>query len=209
MNPEKNFFPKVEVTASEKEIHFAKAAEELFALKEGAYFEYKLAEPKWEFLMYLSRNHPVLFHGTNIDVEALEPRQGMCTSKAFGRLNAVYATTDPIIPVFHSILNREEISGEFVTETDERGEVDKRFGHNYTFQISRSIANVGEKAFANGSLYILSRDGFEQGTDDEGRLIDEWVNQSSVRPLAKLRLNKEDFPFLSEVKILEDQFPNK
>jgi hypothetical protein len=63
---------------------------------------------KSDFLKYLAETRDFVFHGTNSsEIEELEPRQANCKSKKFGNLNAVYATTDHVLPVFHAVFNKK------------------------------------------------------------------------------------------------------
>jgi hypothetical protein len=53
-------------------------------------------------------------------------------------------------------------------------------------------------------VYILPRRTFEQLRDGAGVLIAEWASREPVRPLARLRVRPEDFPFVDRVSGHDD-----
>ena len=147
---------------------------------------------KVDFLKFLADKGEFLFHGTNSsEIEELEPRQANCRAKNFGNLNAVYATTDPVLPIYHSVFNKKYFSGIHSSGVT---------NDKYTFKIDGKFKD--EKVWTNGCVYILDKSKFEQGTDDDGELIDEFASVDPVKPLAKMLVTPEDFPYLDEVEIV-------
>lgn len=152
---------------------------------------------KVDFLKFLAEKGEFLFHGTNsAEIEELEPRQANCAAKNFGNLKAVYATADPVLPVYHSVFNKSGFSGRHSSgiESDSKGT-------DYVFKINGKFAD--EKTWTEGCVYILDKSQFEQGVDDNGKLIDEFASREPVKPLAKLLTKPEDFPYLDGVEILK------
>jgi hypothetical protein len=148
---------------------------------------------KVDFLKYLAQTGKFLFHGTNFtQIEELEPRLANCRSKNFGNLEAVYATMDPVLPVFHSVFNKKYFAGVHSSGTN---------SGNYVFKVDGKFED--DKIWTDGCVYILDRTKFEQGTDDDGKIIDEFASKEPVKPLAKLHLTPEDFPYLDEVEIVK------
>jgi hypothetical protein len=148
---------------------------------------------KVDFLKFLSEKGEFLFHGTNsAEIEELEPRQANCRAKNFGNLKAVYATTDPVLPIYHSVFNKKYFSG--------RSSSGVESGNKYVFKVDGKFGD--NKTWTNGCVYILDKSKFEQGTDDEGSPIDEFACREPVKPLAKLLTESEDFPYLDEVEIV-------
>lgn len=146
---------------------------------------------KVEFLKFLADKGEFLFHGTNpTEIEELEPRQANCRAKNFGNLSAVYATTDPVLPIYHSVFNRKYFSGLHSCGVT---------NNEYIFKIDGKFKD--EKVWTDGCVYILDKSKFEQGTDDDGELIDEFASTEPVKPLAKMLVEPEDFPYLDEVEI--------
>ena len=148
-------------------------------------------QSKVDFLKYLSQKDEFVFHGTNsADIEELEPRQANCRAKNFGNIKAVYATTDPVLPIYHSVFNRKYFSGIHSSGVED---------NKYVFKIDGTFKD--EKVWDNGCVYVLDKSEFEQGQDDGGRLIDEYASRELVKPLAKVLMSPEDFPYLDEVEI--------
>lgn len=149
-------------------------------------------QSKVDFLKFLADKGEFLFHGTNsAEIEELEPRQANCRAKNFGNLNAVYATTDPVLPIYHSVFNRKYFSG--VHSSGVKND-------KYIFKIDGVFND--KKVWTDGCVYILDKSKFEQGTDDNGELIDEFASIEPVKPLVKMLVTPEDFPYLDEVEIV-------
>lgn len=165
----------------------------------GSAIEYALSYPKHEFLKYLIEEKKVLLHGSNWNVETLEPRQGNCTSKKFGNLNAVYATNDPILPLFHAIQDKNTFTGSSVSGVI----LSNGTTTSYIFKVEQKM--LEKSPWSRGGIYILSPETFQQGTDDDGTLIDEFASMISVRPLAKLFVSPEDFPYLHDIQPLDNK----
>lgn len=153
---------------------------------------------KVDFLKYLSETGKFLFHGTNSgDIKELEPRQANCRSKKFGNLKGVYSTEDPVLPIYHSVFNKKYFRGVHSSGVEfPNSETDK----GYVFKVDGEFADG--KHWIDGCVYILDKTKFEQGTDDDGKLIDEFVSREPVKPSAKMFVSPEDFPFLNEVEFM-------
>lgn len=153
---------------------------------------------KSEFLKYLADTGEFLFHGTNSpEIEELEPRQANCQAKNFGNLNAVYATNDSVLPIFHSVFKRNGFEGSSssgVTFSERNGGDAK-----YIFKINGT--NSTGEFWTDGCVYVLDRSQFEQGTDDDGKPINEFASLEPVKPKAKLIIHPEDFEYKDEVEV--------
>jgi hypothetical protein len=168
------------------------------APKEGEFIEVPEPYAKHEFLEYLVKHKNVLIHGSNWDVEELEPRQANDKSKKFGNQKAVYATTDHITPFFYAIRDKERYRGSGLVSSygdPQKGNL------SYTFKVEEKM--LEEKPWSDGIVYILSRDAFAQGVDDEGKKSREFASSDPVEPLAKLRVSPEDFPFLDHIEVYQ------
>lgn len=182
----------------------AQAFEELYKKilsADGNFIEYNLPYAKREFLEYLTEKKNLLVHGSNWDTEELEPRLANCKSKKFGNLNAVYATADAVLPIFYAIKDKEKFRGMANSGFSEKKEVNRATKKVYTFGIEPEM--LKSDPWSVGVVYILPKDLFEQGTDDDGVLIDEWVSRHPVKPLAKLRVTPEDFPYLKDIGVIK------
>lgn len=169
----------------------------------GDFIEYQENFSKEEFLDYLVRDKNVLLHGSNdSNIQELESRQANCRSKKFGNMKGVYAVNDSVIPIFYSIIDKNRFEGTSVsaidTTIDEKGTAQKK----YHFAMNKNMLNI--QPWSEGAVYILPKESFEQGTDDAGNLIEEWMSKVSIKPLAKLKILPNDFRFLSEVEAIND-----
>jgi hypothetical protein len=59
------------------------------------------------------------------------------------------------------------------------------------------------KTWTDGCVYILDRSLFEQGADDTGKSINEFVSKNPIKPKAKLIIHPEDFSYIHEVEIVK------
>ncbi len=162
----------------------------------GGDVEYSIDSPKHKFLAYLLENG-YLLHGSSVeDTEALEPRQANDASKKSGNQKAVYAVSDPILPLFYAIKDRNRLHGMVRSgySTDDQGV------KTYSFEIDGTLSE--KDPWKNGVVYILPKENFVQTTDNQGKSTSEWVSYESVTPAARLRVTPEDFPYLKEVKVV-------
>lgn len=166
--------------------------------------EYDSPYPKHEFLSYLVEHKNLLLHGSNqMNLEVVDPVRTSTGKAAWQTLDAVYACSDGIWPIFYAIVDRKKYSGSLRNEclrlTDARGRV-KKF---YYFALN--IQMLRKRVWADGMIYIVKRDAFEQLTDQVGNLLEEWVSKYSVRPCAKLLVAPKDFPFLHQVRVQREK----
>jgi hypothetical protein len=152
--------------------------------------QYACPYPKHEFLHYLVARHRILVHGSNrSDIEMLAPR---AESDNAGRIiNAVFAASDGIWPMFFAILDRKPYA--FSVHNGCRRVTG---GKAYYF----STSTLHDQPWTDGTLYLLPRDSFEQMVDGEGLPTEQWMSREPVRPLASLAISPSDFPFLEKVQ---------
>lgn len=165
--------------------------------------DYTLDAPKWQFLCYLCEAHEVVLHGSGRgDIAEFEARQSNDTDE-FGNRCAVYAASDGIWPMYFAIANRdgpvESLINACFRVVDDEGNTSRPY---YYFSINED-AFEGD-AWRNGTVYILPRATFEQQPLDVSRdmtvEIEQWASPVNVKPLAKLDITPDDFPFLSQVR---------
>ncbi len=168
----------------------------------SAFTEPKEGVAKTDFLAWLVEKKGVLLHGSNEQsILELEPRLANCRSKEFGNMKAVYAIADPILPTFYAIRDKDTFRGTSrsgIIELVDDGIVTRE----YDFAVSRDML---EKApWSQGAVYVLSKETFVQGHDDEGNIIDEWASLTPVVPIGKIKIQPNDFPYLHQIKALEE-----
>lgn len=157
----------------------------------------------FEFVLWLMGEGDYIFHGSSrTDIELFEPRRDSVELMDYGghgNLGAVYGTHDGLWAMFFAVIDRTRIAGSIRNgvatyrswSTGE--EVDF-----YHFSVSdRSLPG---HPFTPGGLYILPRDTFNRiPLGPDGPLTNEWGSSVPVHPIAMLRVEPEDFPFLDDV----------
>ncbi|TMK73946.1 MAG: hypothetical protein E6G50_00600 [Actinobacteria bacterium] len=151
----------------------------------GDELDYCSKAPKHAFLRHLVETRDVLFHGTGRpEVAEFEPQQQTDYDGAW--TDAVFASDDPIWPMFFATVNRE-IARSLINGCS------RRVGESrYYFSISADPRAA--ESWRTGWIYIVPRETFHQH-----RAGSEWMSQVAVRPLARLRIEPTDFPFLGDV----------
>ena len=167
----------------------------------GTPLEYTLAAPKWQFLCYLCDHKRILLHGSgDADIEEFEPRKSDDVNE-FGNRRAVYAASDGIWPIFFAIVDRDRYVTSLVNGCFRVIETTGKSEPLYYFSVNRDA--LPYRPWRNGAIYLLSKDTFElqprqhvRGMEIE---IPQWASLVAVRPLAKLVVKPEDFPFLTAI----------
>jgi hypothetical protein len=151
----------------------------------GAEVEYDGEAPKHAFFRYLLERRPILLHGTGDPaIERFEPRDQTDYDNVW--TNAVFATDDPIWPIFFAVVNRPFVRSLI-------NGCSRRYGEShYYFSIGADPSNVD--AWRSGWIYVLPRETFRLH-----RSGPEWLSPVAVRPLARVRVDPSDFPFLGDV----------
>jgi hypothetical protein len=151
----------------------------------GKELVYDAAFPKHAFFRYLLEHRPVLLHGTGTpDIDRFEPRRQTDYDNEW--TNAVFATDDPIWPIFFAVVNRS-VARSLINACS------RRYGpSHYYFSIGADPKSA--EAWRDGWIYVLPRETFRLHPSGP-----EWLSPVAVRPLARLRVEPSDFPFLGDV----------
>jgi hypothetical protein len=162
--------------------------------------------PVWQFLCHAADHHRIAMHGSgNPHIDVFEPRQPHDLTE-FGSQRAVYAASDAIWAMFFAIVDRarvESIGNACVTVIDGSGDAD---GPLYVFAISD--AALPTEPWRVGTVFLLPRASFRQ--QPSTRIGDTHVQMAQlastepVRPLAKITVAPDDFPFLHQIRGLDD-----
>ncbi len=169
--------------------------------------DYRFAVPKWQFLCYLADQHGVVLHGTGDPrIQLFEPRQSSDLAE-FGAQTAIYAAVDGLWAMFFAIVDR---TGYSLTTTnacvhlvDTDGTV---FEPIYVFAISH--AALRQQPWRTGTVYLLPGDTFVHQPSLRFRQYEVRSTQVAslvpVRPFAQLEVTPQDFPFLKDIRGLDD-----
>jgi hypothetical protein len=168
---------------------------------------YNFPVPKWQFLCYIADQKGVVLHGTgNPNIQIFEPRPSNDLNE-FGAQTAVYGAADGLWAMFFAILDREHwpmsTSNACIRLVDEAGKVSEP---RYVFSISQSA--LRQKPWRTGMVYLLPGETFInqpslQFGPNEVR-IPQLASLVPVKPFARLEVAPEDFPFLGDIRGLDD-----
>jgi hypothetical protein len=168
---------------------------------------YNFPVPKWQFLCYIADQKGVVLHGTgNPNIQIFEPRPSNDLNE-FGAQTAVYGAADGIWAMFFAILDREHwpmsTSNACIRLVDAAGKVSEP---RYVFSISQSAHR--QKPWRTGMVYLLPGETFInqpslQFGPNEVR-IPQLASLVPVKPFARLEVAPEDFPFLGDIRGLDD-----
>ena len=169
----------------------------------GAFIDYSLPFPKWQFLSHICESNPFILHGSqNLKIGQVEPRQAN-DKRAFSNQYAIYATTDGIWVLYFAILDRNKYPELTLFNScfQARKSSDQYSEPLYFFSITQSV--LLQKPWCTGAIYILPRQSFIQepvqniqGTEI---IFPHWVSSQSAQPIAKLLVEPDDFPFLEKI----------
>ena len=151
----------------------------------GAEVDYSSPAPKHAFFRYLLEHRPVLLHGTGDPaIERFEPRRQTDYDNEW--THAVFATDDPIWPLFFAVVNRP-VARSLINACS------RRYGESHYYFSIGTDPNSPD-AWRNGWIYILPRATFSLHPSRP-----EWLSPVAVEPLARFPVGPADFPFLGEV----------
>ncbi|MEO8285327.1 MAG: hypothetical protein ABI670_02700 [Chloroflexota bacterium] len=169
----------------------------------GAEIDYRLSAPKWQFLCYMADTRGILLHGSgNPDITEFEPRQSNDTHE-FGNRKAVYAASDGLWAMYFAIVDRDRHVNSLINSCFRVLDSDKKPGDPiYFFSINDDA--LPHRPWRNGMIYLLPSATFEQQPLDDYKGVDaeiaQWASLVPVKPLAKLAIVPDDFPFLSRIR---------
>lgn len=186
---------------SDKESAFAALFEQVLN-GDGQLLDYRLPYPKHEFLRYLAQQEQFIFHGSaKPDIDEFSIRRTSIELKdksGRGNVQGIYGTHDALWPLFFAVVNRSKITGSI------------RNGVSYyqngageetaVYQFSINHEWLDKEPWHTGTLYVLPRATFRRmPMTSAGGLSNEWVSEQPVKPLVRLSIAPEDFPFLEQV----------
>jgi hypothetical protein len=169
---------------------------------DGGWLELDDERPRWRFVEWLTRQQAVIFHGSpKDDIEIFRPVRTsveLMDHAGKGNLAAVYGTPFGLWAMWFAVLDRPRLRGSIrngvMRWTDREG----RALDLYHFSVDH--AHVGGDIWRSGTLYLFPRESFRPtqfypgGPDSH-----EWASPEAVRPLKRLAVDSEDFPFRDDV----------
>ncbi len=190
------------VVGPEADAAFGVAADALLAGETAA-----IPEPRLDFLRWLAESRPVVFHGSQrADLGELSTERQTHDATSWGNQQAVYASTDPVWAIYFACLRRDR--GWTGTRNGSLGEAcGPLYPRRYFFLHNRG--STSPERFGPGSLYLLSPTSFVA----DAPLADaidtaHLVSYDPVRPLGRVDVTPDDFPFSDRVRYYRDGEPN-
>jgi hypothetical protein len=148
---------------------------------DGALAGYALPQPKWWFLRH-AIGRGFLLHGSN--ESAIDEFRTRGTLDAHQRpIEAVFASDDPIWPLYFAVVNRDALDGGYINWCEHVREESR-----YFFSIGADPRD--ERSWRAGTIYLLPRETFAPTPGSR-----ELVSAVPVRPRARLQVEPADFPF--------------
>ena len=160
----------------------------------------------WQFVCHLADVHGLALHGSGSpDIELFEPRQPHDLTE-FGNQKAVYAAGDGIWAMFFAIVDRARIES-IANVCIRLGAPGPPLGPpHYVFAVSESA--LPSQPWRAGYVYVLPSASFiEQPPMRLGNVeahIPHLASFEPVRPLARVRVSPGDFPFLAQIRGIDD-----
>jgi hypothetical protein len=153
-------------------------------------------------LRWLAQRRGVVFHGSPLaDLTELSTARRSTDATEWGNQQALYASSDPVWAIYFAVLRRD--NGWRGTRNGSLGIRGRRF---YFFAHNRGSASP--ERFGPGSLYVLPPETFEAepalaGVVDTAHL----VSHVPVKPLARVDVRPEDFPFRDRIAFYREREP--
>ncbi|GAB2768504.1 hypothetical protein [Amycolatopsis magusensis] len=154
--------------------------------------DYRVDAPKWQFLCHAADRADFVLHGSgDPGITEFVPRRPPDLTD-FGSRLAVFAAADGIWPMFYAILDR---TGTPVSMCN--GCV--RVGEQARYHFSISSPALQRRPWRTGTVYLLPATTFESEPVTGEIRSAQAASPVPVRPVAKLTVHPEDFPFLHDV----------
>ena len=191
--------PVLDVTPAEEE-RFRTLLEEIRIDPEGGLLD--VEGPRWRFVEWLTRQDAVIFHGSpKPDIEVFAPVRKSVEIQDIagtGNLAAVYGTPSGLWALWFAVLDRSDLHGSIQNGVLRWTNREGRDLDVYFFSVHHEY--VGREIWRPGTLYLLPREQFRPlpffpGGPDSF----EWASADEVRPLKRIAVEPEDFPFRDQV----------
>jgi hypothetical protein len=158
--------------------------------------------PHWRFVEWLTRRDAVIFHGSpKPDIDVFAPARTsveLMDHAGTGNLAAVYGTPFGLWAMWFAVIDRSRLEGSIRNGVLRWTSRDGRTLDLYHFSVHHE--HVGGDIWRPGTLYLLPRETFRaHPLFPGGSAASEWASPEAVRPLKRIVLEPEDFPFRDQV----------
>jgi hypothetical protein len=185
----------------EEEQRFAELLAEIHANPDGDRLEVGDG-PRWRFVEWLTRRDAVIFHGSpKPDIDQFAPLRTsieLMDHAGTGNLAAVYGTPFGLWAMWFAVLDRSQLEGSIRNGALRWTSGDGRTLDVYHFSVHHE--HVGGDIWRPGTLYLLPRETFHANPlFPGGSAASEWASLEAVRPLKRIAVDPDDFPFREQV----------
>lgn len=158
--------------------------------------------PVHELVQWLMARDEFIFHGSNrTAIEEFAPRREsmeLNNQGGHGNLGAVYGTHDGLWAMFFAVVDRSALRGSIRNGVGTYQADDGRHVDVYRFSVDHR--SLPSRPFTPGMLYVLPREPFDRiPMYPGGPFSNEWACPEPVRPLARIAVAPDDFPFLDRI----------
>jgi hypothetical protein len=174
---------------------------EISQRSDGGWIVWDLPWPRHRFVEWLTRRRHVIFHGSpHGDLETFVPRRGsieLFDHGGRGNRGAVYGTPYGLWSMWFAVIDRSKIDGS-IRNGVFNFSADTETLDVYNFSVHHEY--LGGDIWRTGTLYLLPPETFEAiPFYPGGPPSNEWASTIELRPIARLEIRPEDFPFLDRV----------
>jgi hypothetical protein len=168
---------------------------------DGGWITWDLPWPRHRFVEWLTRRRHVIFHGSpHGDLDLFVPRRGsieLFDHGGRGNRGAVYGTPYGLWSMWFAVIDRSKIDGSIRNGVFNFASGDETLDV-YNFSVHHEY--LGQEIWRTGTLYLLPPDTFQPiPFYPGGPSSNEWASTVELRPIARLEIKPEDFPFLDRV----------
>ena len=163
---------------------------------------YDLPYPKIDFLNYLCDWRGFVLHGSPLqNLEELKPIRQSKDNNEFGNRQQIFGSPDAIWALWFAILDKSKY------KQTRNGCVRVGLGAQrvkyYHFELPKS--NEENYPFTEGMVYVTRAEDFPDKRhypllDHFNAEIEEWGSTKTIIPLARVRVQPEDFPYLNQIQ---------
>lgn len=158
-------------------------------------------EPRVDFLRWLGANRDVVFHGSPLGgLTELSTERKSRDATVWGDQTAVYASSDPVWAIYFAVLRRDN-----GWEGTRNGSVGFVGGKRRFYFFVHNRGSESPDRFGPGTLYLLPPDSFDPQPPVLGVVdLAHLVSRVPVRPLNRISVTPEDFPFRDRIGYYRD-----
>jgi hypothetical protein len=169
---------------------------------DGEWITWDLPWPRHRFVEWLTQRRLVIFHGSPLaDIETFVPRRGsieLFDHGGRGNRGAVYGTPYGLWSMWFAVIDRSKLEGSIRNGVFNFESAGGETLDVYNFSVHHE--HLDKEIWRTGTLYLLPPDTFEAiPFYPGGPPSNEWASTVELRPIARLEIRPEDFPFLDRV----------